>query len=75
MFKLKRITRDVVHDYVGHLCLFRNNGVYYTKKIKRVSPSGKTIYIDHPPLHNFIQVLSRAIYVIVEEDLDYFVDD
>jgi hypothetical protein len=59
-----RLTTDNVFQYIGREIIFKTrDNNHLVKRIMRVSPTGKTVYIDHPDLNNNL-VISREIYVI-----------
>jgi len=61
---LIRLTPENVRLYIGREIMFRTRGDFIFKKIKSVSKTGKTIYIDHPDLQNSLQIVSRKVYII-----------
>ena len=61
---LIRLTPDNVRMYLGYEIMFRTRGDFIFKKIKSVSKTGKTVYIDHPDLQNSLQIVSRKVFVI-----------
>ena len=67
-----RLTQENSRKYVGSDIVFRNDTHgskrIICRKILRVSRSGKTIYINYPPLNNNLQVVSRNIDVILDEE-------
>lgn len=63
-----RLTQENAHKYVGYDIVFRYTNRRVCRQILRVSRSGKTIYIDYPALGNNLQVVSRNIDVILDEE-------
>jgi hypothetical protein len=73
-----RLTQENSRKYVGYDILFRNDlqdssdskriKRIVCRKILRVSRTGKTIYINYPALGNKLQVISRDIDVILDEE-------
>ena len=60
--KLIRLTKENANKYIGYQILFKTKGSYIVKKILGVNKS--SIKIDHPYLHNQLEMLTREIYVI-----------
>ena len=60
-----RLTPANVSKYIGHKIEFKTRGEIVTKKIINVSDTGKTITIDHPDLKNNLEIVSRNIFVIL----------
>lgn len=60
---LIRLTPENAKNYVGYDFVFNTRGKNVIRRINRVSPTGKTIYIDHPDLKNNLQT-GREIYII-----------
>jgi hypothetical protein len=60
-----RLTPANVSQYIGHEIYFKTRGDIVTKKIISVSDTGKTITIDHPDLKNNLEIVSRNIFVIL----------
>jgi hypothetical protein len=63
MNNLIRLTPENVHQYVGHEIVFKTRNSYVIKQILGVSPTGKTVEIDHPDLRNNLEIVSRKVYV------------
>ena len=63
--KLVLLTSENAHFYVDSSIVFTTRGRKCFSTIKRVSKSGKTIYIDHPDLQNCLQIVSRKVYVLI----------
>jgi hypothetical protein len=61
-----RITPTNVFEYVGYEIVFKTRNEHIVKTIIRVSKTGKSITINHPDLHNSLNITSRKVYVIVE---------
>jgi DNA-directed RNA polymerase subunit F len=59
-----RLTPENAKQYIGHMILFRTRNQEITKKIIGISPSGRTIQIDHADLKNNLEIVSRKVYVI-----------
>ena len=60
--RLIRLTPDNVQQYIGCEILFQTRSNFVVKKILGFSKS--SVKIDHPDLHNRLQIVSRKIYVI-----------
>jgi hypothetical protein len=60
-----RLTPENAHQYVGYEIMFKTRKNHVIKRILSVSPTGKTVQIDHPDLHNNLEIVSRKVYVIV----------
>ena len=56
---LTRLTPENAHQFIGHKIRFQTRGQFLVKEIRSVSPSGHTIYIDHPDLNNCLQIKRR----------------
>ena len=63
--RLIKLTSENSKFYIDSTIVFRTRGRKCFSTIKRVSKSGKTIYIDHPDLQNSLQVVSRCVYVLI----------
>jgi hypothetical protein len=61
-----KLTPDNAYQYVGYEIIFKSRNNHIIKRIINISDSGKSVYIDHPDLHNTLQIVSRNIYVILE---------
>ena len=57
-----RLTTRNAHLYLNYPIVFKTRGEYIIKKILGVNQ--KTIRVDHPDLHNNLDI-SREIYVLV----------
>ena len=66
--KLIRLTSDNVRYYIGSEILFKSRGKCIVKTILNVSNSCNSIKIDHPDLHNNLQIVSRKVYIIIDKD-------
>tara|TARA_B110000285_G_C14601658_1_gene370946 strand:- start:64 stop:306 length:243 start_codon:yes stop_codon:yes gene_type:complete len=66
--KLIRLKPENVRYYVDSEIIFKTRGKHIVKNILDVSKTGKSIKIDHSDLQNSLQIVSREVYVIVEED-------
>jgi len=62
---LVKLTPENVKDFIGHEIMFRTRKQHVIKTIIGVSPTGKTIYIDHPDLGNNLEIVNRDIFVII----------
>jgi hypothetical protein len=67
-----RLTQENSRKYVGYDIVFSDD-IPGTKRricrqILRVSKTGKTIYIDYPALGNKLQIVTRNIEVILDEE-------
>lgn len=60
-----KLTKHNAFQYVGNLVLFKTRNQYTIKKINGISPTGKTIYIEHPDLNNSLQIVTRNVYAII----------
>lgn len=58
-----RITPANASQYIGREILFKSRSVWHIRTIHGVSPSGKTVYIDHDDLRNNLAIESRVIYL------------
>ena len=65
--QLIQLTPENVKQYVGYDILFRTRNEHILKKVMGVSDTGKTVYIEHPDLNNTLQIITRKVYVIVDE--------
>lgn len=63
--ELIRLTEENVHQYLGSEIIFKTRDQHIIKRILSVSPSGKSIRIDHEDLHNSLEIISRHVYVII----------
>ena len=63
--ELIRLTQQNASKYVGSEILFKTRGIHIVKKILDVI-SNTSVKIDHPDLHNQLQIVSRKVFVIVE---------
>ena len=61
-----RLTPNNVFQYIGHEIIFKTHNNYIVKRIIGISKTGKTIQIEHIPLQNSIEIVSRNVYVIIE---------
>lgn len=59
-----RLTVDNVHQFIGHIITFTSRKRIVHSRLRRVSPSGKTLYIDHDDLGSNI-VIGRKIFVTI----------
>jgi hypothetical protein len=59
-----RLTPENAKHYIGRNILFRTRSTQIIKKILGVSPSGKSIRIDHSELKNNLEIVSRNVYII-----------
>jgi len=65
--ELIRLTQQNSHKYIGYEILFKTRGSHIVKKI--VGVTNTSVKIDHPDLHNQLQISSeksRKVFVIVE---------
>jgi hypothetical protein len=60
-----KLTKYNAFQYVGNLILFKTRNQYTIKKMDGISPTGKTIYIQHPDLNNSLQIVTRNVYAII----------
>ena len=70
-----KLTPANVMQYIGSEIFFQTRGNQVTTVIRGVSPSGKTIYISHPDLKNNLEIVSRNVYVMLnqQDEEDYHV--
>ena len=61
-----RLTPANAAQYIGYEILFKTRKNHIVKRILGVSDTGKTVDIDHPDLQNALQIVSRKVYVILE---------
>jgi len=59
---LIRLTPQNAPHYIGCEILFKTRGVHLVKKI--LGCSNTSVKIDHPDLHNQLQIVSRKVFVI-----------
>ena len=59
-----RLTPQNASRYIGYEILFKTRGVHIVKKI--LDFKNTAVKINHPDLHNQLQIVSRRIYVIIE---------
>jgi hypothetical protein len=59
-----KLTSKNAYKYIGYEIIFKTRGKYIIKKI--ISVSNTSIKIDHPDLHNQLQ-LGRKIFVILNK--------
>ena len=64
--KLQLLTSNTAASYVGYTILYTSRGDKKLSKIKSVSDSGKTIYIDNPDLKNALQLVTRKVYLVLD---------
>ena len=60
-----RLTIGNVGHYMGSDVIFKTRGNHIVKRIMGVSKSGKAIVVEHPDLHNRVNIATRNIYVIL----------
>jgi hypothetical protein len=60
-----KLTKHNVFQHVGNLILFKTRNQYTIKKMDGISPTGKTIYIQHHDLNNSLQIVTRNVYAII----------
>ena len=61
-----RLTPNNASQYIGHEIIFKSRHAHIIKRIINVSNGGKTIIIDQPDLQNNLQIVSRKIFVILD---------
>lgn len=61
-----QLTKENAHTYVGNYIIFTSRGQKHTKQLKRVSDTGKTVYINHPDLGNSLEIVKRVVYVVLD---------
>ena len=62
--ELIRLTQQNASKYIGSEIVFKTRGLHIVKKILDVSNT--SVKIEHPDLHNQLQIVSRKVFVIVE---------
>lgn len=62
--ELIRLSPQNAYEYIGYEILFKSRGKHIVKKI--LSVSNTSVKIDHPDLHNQLQIISRKVYVLIE---------
>ena len=62
--ELIRLTQQNVSKYIGCEILFKTRGINIVKKILEINNT--SVKIDHPNLHNQLQIVSRKIFVLIE---------
>ena len=62
--ELIRLTQQNVSKYIGYEILFKTRGINIVKKILGINNT--SVKIDHPDLHNQLQIVSRKIFVLIE---------
>jgi hypothetical protein len=61
--ELVRLTQENVSKYIGYEILFKTRGKHIVKKILGINNT--SVKIDHPDLHNQLQIVSRKVYVLI----------
>ena len=61
-----RLSPNNVNKYIGCEIVFKTRKNHLVKRILGVSTTGKSVQIDHPDLHNSLEIVSRKVYVILE---------
>jgi hypothetical protein len=61
-----KLTPENVYQYIGYEIIFKSRNNYITKRIIDISNTGKTIHIEHPDLKNNLQIVTRNVYVILD---------
>ena len=62
--ELVKLTRDNISEYIGYEIIFKTRGKTVVKKILGITNT--SVKIDHPDLHNHLQIVSRKVHVIIE---------
>ena len=62
--ELIRVTPDNASKFKGREILFKTRGKYIVKEILGITKT--SVKIDHPDLHNQLEIISRNVYVINE---------
>jgi len=62
--KLVRLTTQNVSIYIGYEILFKTRGKHIVRTI--IDSTDTSIKIDHPDLHNHIEILKRKVFVLIE---------
>ena len=66
--QLIELTIDNVFNYINYNILYKSRNELKLSKINKISSSGKTIYIDNEDLNNCLDITSRNIYVIINNN-------
>ena len=61
--ELVRLTRQNASEYIGYEILFKSRGIHIVKRILSVNINNTSVGIDHPDLHNRLDI-SRRIHVL-----------
>jgi len=61
--ELIKLTPANARNYIGYEILFKTRNSYIVKRIKGVTAT--SVWIDHPDLGNYIQIVTRDVYVII----------
>ena len=64
--KLVKINPSNIFNYENQFIIFKTRNEYKTRKILKISKSGKTVTIDLPDLKNCLEITSRNVYVILD---------
>ena len=62
--ELVRLTQENASKYIGYDILFKTRGIRIVKKILGINNT--SVKIDHPDLHNQLQIVSRKVYVLID---------
>ena len=62
--ELVRLTQQNASKYIGYDILFKTRGIRIVKKILGINNT--SVKIDHPDLHNQLQIVSRNVFVLIE---------
>ena len=62
--ELVRLTQKNVSKYIGYEILFKTRDKHIVKKILGINNT--SVKIDHPDLHNQLQIVSRKVYVLID---------
>lgn len=59
-----RVTPSNAHQMIGRQVLFKTRGQKMLCTVLHVSPSGNTLYINHPDLKNNIECIKRRVFAV-----------
>ena len=62
--ELVRLTPQNSSKYIGYEILFKTRCLNIVKKILGIKNT--SVKIDHPDLHNQLQIVSRTVFVLIE---------
>jgi hypothetical protein len=62
--ELVRLTQKNMSKYIGYEILFKTRDKHIVKKILGINKN--SVKIDHPDLHNNLEIVSRKVYVLLK---------